>query len=503
MNEFRFQAGGPLLAGSPVYVPRKADEKAAVHLRRMEYITMVEPREHGKTSLINRLVGQFSSLNYTFACRDMMAATPHAISHSDWYASLGRWLLRQLRLLPWEHRPELPTDSASWEDFLADVAETAEAAGQYIVIVLDEIGALPPDWATDFFSVIRSVYTSRQSLPFWQHLTFIIAGAFNPQELIQDDMVSNFNVDQRISLDDFTVGQVGQMVAHLHLPTDLAQAVSARVHHWTDGQPYLCQRLCLYLEEQREPVTVSAVDRAVDQFFQEDTHHLARIMELADELDLVAYAQRITGESRSRFNAAINDKHFRLAHIMGIIKADPGGWCKIRNRIYERALLEILKEKSKGGKTMQELPPEVKAQGALFLFDIGRWAATELKERWTLARKGREGEQPTEVDLAKPKEEVKEESEALLQDINAEHGRADVERVLALIERKRNLITEWKENTLDNEEEYNRQLITRATLRLRNQELGQKISQTLVEVETDLKELGVEVKKEQLPEAAD
>jgi hypothetical protein len=348
MSKSPFQAGGSLLADSPVYVPRKADEKASAHLHRMEYITLVEPRQHGKTSLINRLIGQFSPQGYAFAYRDLMAAKSSAASLADWYASLGRWLLRQLRFIPRDQQPHPPTDSASWEDFLADVAESAETANQNVVVVLDEIGAMPADWATDFFSVIRSVYTSRQNLPFWRYLTFIIAGAFNPNELIQDKTISKFNVDQRIPLDDFTPSQVTQLVSHLGLPGDPTEAAAERVHYWTDGQPYLCQRLCLCLAERKGSITVAAVDNAVERFFQEDTHHLCRIRDLTAEPDLLAYTQHITSEPRARFSPALNDRHFRLAHIIGIIKADPCRCCKIRNRIYERALAEI------------EVPPEPK-----------------------------------------------------------------------------------------------------------------------------------------------
>jgi len=153
-------------------------------------------------------------------------------------------------------------------------------------------------------------------------------------------------------------------------------------------------------------------------------------------------------------------------------------------------------EQNEGGLNMTELPPEIRAQGVSFLLDIGRWAASELKERWRLARQKQGAQQATEVDLSKPQEEVEEQSEALLADIAAERGVAEVERVLGLVERKRGLILEWRESKVDNEEEHNRQMITRATLRIRQQELDQKITQTMAEIETDLKELGVQIKKE-------
>jgi hypothetical protein len=505
MSGVPYQAGGPLPASSSVYAPRDADVKAITHLRRMEYITLVEPRQHGKTSLINRLIGQFSSQRYVFAYRDLMAAKSSADSLANWYTSLGRWLLRQLRFIPRGQQPEPPIDSASWEDFLAAIAENAEDAEQNIVIVLDEIGAMPAEWATDFFSVIRSVYTSRGSLPFWKRLTFIIAGAFNPKELIQDDTVSNFNVDQRIPLNDFDLSQVKQLVAHLGLPGDLTEVVAERVHYWTDGQPYLSQCLCLYLAEQKGSITVAAVDDAVERFFHEDTHHLSRIKDLASEPDLLAYTQRITGEPPTRFSAALNDRHFRLAHIIGVIKASPDRMCQIRNRIYERALAEVeeqlrdqfLEEQREGEQKMTELSPEVKAQGISFLFDIGRWAASELKERWRFARQNKGAEQTAEVDFSQPKEDVEQQAETLLQDAATDFGATEVGRVLELIERKHGLILEWKEMKVDNEEEHNRGLLPRAALRIRQQELDEKIAGTMAEIETDLRDLGVQVEKEE------
>ncbi len=153
-------------------------------------------------------------------------------------------------------------------------------------------------------------------------------------------------------------------------------------------------------------------------------------------------------------------------------------------------------EQNEGGLNMTELPPEIRAQGVSFLLDIGRWAASELKERWTLARHKKGAKQPTEADLSKPKEEVEKQSETLMQDIAAERGVAEVKRVLGLIEQKRDLILEWKESKVAHEKDYSRQLISRAALQLRQQELDQKISQTLAEIGADLKELGVQVRKD-------
>lgn len=137
----------------------------------------------------------------------------------------------------------------------------------------------------------------------------------------------------------------------------------------------------------------------------------------------------------------------------------------------------------------------VRNEVASLLVDIGKWAASELKERWVLVRQKEGEEEATELDLSRPREQVDRVSEALLQDVAAERGVAQVERVLILIERKRGLILEWKEMKLDNEEAFNRQELDRAAYRLKQQELDQKIAQAMTEIEADLYELGVQVQR--------
>lgn len=344
MKDNPYRPGGPLPANSPIYVPREADEKAMICLRRMDYISLIEPREYGKTSLINQLIDRLSPQGYAFAYRDMMAAKSSDSNAAEWYTSLGRWIALQLDFIAPERRPQLPTTSASWETFLAEVAEKASTADKRVVVVLDEIGAVPPNLATDFFSIIRSIYTSRQRLSFWQSLTFIISGAFNPKELIQDDAISNFNVDKRISLGDFTFPQMEQLVSHLSTADDLTEVMAKHIYAWTEGQPYLSQYLCAFLAEKKDLATAnieSLIAEAVTHFLNSDTHHLDRIKKLSAEPDLLVYTRNIASGLRKRFSAAANDKHFRLANIIGVIKANQDGWCQIRNRVYEQVLAEI------------------------------------------------------------------------------------------------------------------------------------------------------------------
>lgn len=143
-----------------------------------------------------------------------------------------------------------------------------------------------------------------------------------------------------------------------------------------------------------------------------------------------------------------------------------------------------------------ELAPEERVQAISFLFDIGRWATSELSQRWKLARQ--RGDAKQVISISSPEEETNQQTQNLMQDVVTQYGAEEVKQVFALIGRKRKLILEWKETKVDNEEEANRQMITRATLRLRQQELDEKIANTMAEIEKELKRLGLDVEREEI-----
>jgi len=346
MGEFHFQVGKHLPANSPSYIMRKADHDVAFHLDRMDYISIIEPRQQGKTSLLSQLIYKYRSFGYIFAVCDMPSVKSSDMSAKEWYISLGKLLLSQLsHLVPLGQKLLPPENSDSWEKFLFTLSQRAQSIGQKVVIVLDEIGKIPISVATDFFSVIRSVYIYRLSFSHLEYLTFVIAGAFNPKELIRDTSVSDFNVDQRIHLEDFNRSEVQQLVAHLELSPDLTEAVTEQIYYWASGQPYLSQLLCDSLARQKELIRTSNINdlvrEAVEKFFGHDLRYLERFKSLSAMPELLTYTQSIANGMRPRFSAGLNDMHFRLAHVLGVIKAGPDGLCQIRNRICLQALEEI------------------------------------------------------------------------------------------------------------------------------------------------------------------
>ena len=334
MMDAVFHDGGALLSDSPVYIERDADAEARLHLRRMDYLSVVEPRQQGKTSLINRLHGHFRSKGYVFAFVDL--TIPDKTDEVRWYRSLTALLHDQLvASLPVPGFGQV-TNANGWHDLLRSCAEAAMNARCRLVIALDEVGAAPAAWATGFFAAIRSVYNSREPTECYRHLTFITAGVYMPRGLIRDGSISDFNVDHRVRLADFDEQQV--MALASHLPVGIAPEAAHRLYEWTCGQPFVTQRLLLYLSEEPDTVRVGAVDRAVERFFADDTNHLPRLLAaLRDDPQLLSYAITMV-ETGIEFCPSLDERHFKLAYVIGLVSADEQRRCKIRNPIYARVL---------------------------------------------------------------------------------------------------------------------------------------------------------------------
>jgi hypothetical protein len=329
-----YHPGSPLPLDSPLYIERKADVQAWDKIQRMEYVLFVEPRQQGKTSLIHHLRVRCAQ-SYAFAYVDMVNL--ERTTEDSWYGSLGREILRELPQVVVTQAATVPASSGTWFTFLRELAEAACELGQRLVIVLDEVGAVPDDRATDFFATIRSVFVHRGSIECFRYLTFIISGARDPRDMIRDPRISDFNFE-RTRIADFTLEQVKGLLLPLNIGTGLDK-VANRIYYWTNGQPYLCQRICWFMAEAGGIPSAESVGAAVDDLFLEDGGHLQDIIdELCSAPGLSDSLCRILNR-HTRFVPAINRDHFRLAHVIGIVSPNHQP-CQVRNNIYGCALLE-------------------------------------------------------------------------------------------------------------------------------------------------------------------
>jgi hypothetical protein len=338
-----FKVGGALtIDHSNVYIERRTDYEALLYLRSMDYVLVIEPRQQGKTSLVNHLISRVAGENMAFVYVDV--TTHDRTSEATWYETLCPRILRQLKFISPDEWPAIPLNSYQWREFLYNIAILAANANHRVIIALDEIGAIFFPGATEFFSVLRDVFNSRQVEREFRCLTFMLVGAFHPRDLITDDRVSPFNIAQRVRLPDFDQTQVDKLVQMLGLSQSLqtneeltgpAREVSNRLFYWTNGQPYLTQWLCHYLASCSFKVSATDVDHGVDQWRREDANHLSPLIDrLHGDEDLSEYLVQISEGKHFKYYPFENRRQAQL-ELLGAIKVDAEGYCRVRNRIYD------------------------------------------------------------------------------------------------------------------------------------------------------------------------
>ena len=123
-----------------------------------------------------------------------------------------------------------------------------------------------------------------------------------------------------------------------------------------------------------------------------------------------------------------------------------------------------------------------------FLIEIGRWAKSELNERWRLSREGQEIELTDKSD----NEFVMSDQ---VQSILSERGEGEVKSFISLIERKREAVYRTRNAKLADREQLDRGEITQAMFEERIKKHNSAIQDMMEEIAEDLKDIGFKVER--------
>jgi len=340
-TQSNFKIGGPLTDDEAlVYVVRDADHDVVKYLQSMEYVLIIEPRQQGKTSLVNRLIYS-SVLGDTVIVYVDVSSCDHT-NELSWYKTLCKRILEQAGIdVDGQSKISVPKNSVEWRDFLHEIATQVHGVNKKLVVVLDEIGSAKFDNVTGFYVVLRDIYNSRQAETIFKSLTFMLVGAFHPSNLIDDDSISPFNVAQQVRLKDFTAEQIAKFLSSI-VEDEVASLLADRVYFWTSGQPYLTQLLCSLLDGKS---TSEDVDNKVHLFFKIDKKHLPPLFKkLSIDTKQTEYLIRLLDGEKIKFYPTANSRQADL-ELLGFISDDVEGNCCIKNRIYQLGLKIFIGQK--------------------------------------------------------------------------------------------------------------------------------------------------------------
>ena len=282
-----YTVGGTVQASGGLYLPRKVDEELLALCRAGTFAYVLTSRQMGKSSLMVRTAERLAEGGIHAVIIDLNQLGIQ-LTAAEWYLGLLTIIADSLML---------ETDVMSWWQAHAHLGVTQRLTRFFqeillaevknsVVIFVDEIDTtLNLPFTDDFYAAIRYLYNARALVPAYQRLSFVLIGVATPSDLIRDPQRTPFNIGQRVDLTDFTFEEALPLADGLGLPPDEARDVLHRVMHWTGGHPYLTQRLCDAIAEQkRESWSEADVDGVVTRTFfgetSEQDHNLQFVRDM-------------------------------------------------------------------------------------------------------------------------------------------------------------------------------------------------------------------------------
>ncbi len=345
-NKNIFTVGGTVQAGSGIYIPRQADNELLNLCQQGDFAYVLTSRQMGKSSLMVRTAEQLSGDGITSAIIDLNQLGVQVTAEA-WYLGL---------LTTIEDALLLETDTVDWWQSQATLGLTQrltlffrdvllpQIAGQ-IVIFVDEIDStLSLTFTDDFFAAIRYLYNGRAILPDLQRLSFVLIGVATPSDLMDDPKRTPFNIGQRVDLSDFTFSEARPFAEGFGLRRNESLQLLAWALKWTNGHPYLTQRLCQVLAE-RPPQEWSetAADDIVARTFlgdmAEKDHNLQFVRDMLTKRapDMAGVLSAYRAICQGLYGVPDEEQSPLMAHLKlsGIVRRPPGqNILKVRNLIY-------------------------------------------------------------------------------------------------------------------------------------------------------------------------
>lgn len=331
-----FVVGGVVPLGSDAYRSRAFEADCFAHLTSGQWVTLLGPRQHGKTSALVRLRARLQQEGLSAAIVDLQA---YMRPKDPELRPFLEWLVREIRRgldLP-------PAQNVNpGEDVTEALEQGCSGAGATVALLIDEATRMHPDVQHSFYSQLRAFHTANRGgfgAPIAERIALLFSGTFRPEAVIDDDN-SPFNVSRIVVTGDLSKEDAEDLAAEVG--DESLRPWGARAYDEVGGQPYLLQAILepvfAEAEESREEALAAALQRIATGGDGHVPVLLRRVFLEAGADDLlIRMLQSPCGL------AASGEGLFQFLDVVGLAKTEPAsdGTLRLvpRNPLYTSAML--------------------------------------------------------------------------------------------------------------------------------------------------------------------
>jgi hypothetical protein len=254
---YEYRVGGSLAVDDPTYVHRSADKILYQALLRGDFCYVLAPRQMGKSSLRLRTRHRIETAGKgRCASIDMTRIGSQHLSPDQWYLSLVYDLQRKFGLKDqieiqswWQQYNALPPVQRL--SLFIEAVLLVQYPTEQLFIFLDEIDSIQGlrFSVDDFFQFIQHCTHQPAHSPAYCRLTWAVFGVATPTDLISNSPLTLFRTGTAISLSRFSLVEAVPLADGFSGIVQHPVRVLAEILKWTQGQPFLTQKLCRLFHE--------------------------------------------------------------------------------------------------------------------------------------------------------------------------------------------------------------------------------------------------------------
>lgn len=206
----RYQVGGSLRNNDPTYIVRQTDEQLYAGLKAGDFCYVLNSRQMGKSSLLQRTKYRLEQEGYACVDIDVSQLGSEETTPLQWYKGIvislfhEFHLAQQVNFKDWWHQQRELSPVQRLHQFVEEVL-LVRVKHKRIFILIDEIDSLLSlsFKGDDFFAWIRHCYNQRAHNLDYERLGIALFGVASPGDLIADKRRTPFNIGRAIQLRGF------------------------------------------------------------------------------------------------------------------------------------------------------------------------------------------------------------------------------------------------------------------------------------------------------------